>query len=272
MTARTNVAAVRAIAGRDLRIVARSRAVLIPTIAVPMVLLLTPPLALVVARTAPQSLASALVPLLTRLPADLIRQLPDEPVRQAAVLLLVYVFAPLYLLVPVLVASVTAADSVVGERERGTLEGLLDSPTTDRELLVGKLLTPWAIATVVSALGAVAYGAVANLVLLQYGLPPSFPNIEWAVLVGWVAPAAAAIGLGLIVAACHRVKTFQEASQAIGIIVLPIVALVVAQASGVLLFDVTVHLLVGAGLWVAAIVLLRVSARTFTRDRLATRE
>jgi ABC-type Na+ efflux pump permease subunit len=272
VTARLNTTAVLAIAGRDLRIVARSRAVLIPTIAVPIVLLLTPPLALLAARTAPDSLATALFPLLTRLPVEMLDQLPTEPARQAVVLLLLYVFAPLYLLVPVLVASVTAADSVVGERERGTLEGLLDSPTTDRELLIGKLLAPWGMATVVSALGAVAYGAVANLVLSQYGLPRSFPNLEWAVLVVWVAPAAAAIGLGLIVAASNRVKTFHEASQIIGIIVLPIVALVVAQAAGVVLFDVGVLLLFGAALWLMAVLLLRVSARGFRRDRLLTRD
>jgi ABC-type Na+ efflux pump permease subunit len=267
-----NRAAMLAIAGRDLRIVARSRAVLIPTIAVPMVLLLTPPLTLLAARTAPDSLVSALFPLLTRLPVEMFDQLPNEPARQAVVLLLVYVFAPLYLLVPVMVASVTAADSVVGERERGTLEGLLDSPTTDRELLIGKLLVPWGLATVVSALGAVAYGAVADLVLSQYGLPPSFPNIEWAVLVGWVAPAAAAIGLGLIVAAINRVKTFHEASQIIGIIVLPIVALVVAQAAGVVLFDAAVLALFGTVLWLVALLLLRASARSFRRDRLLTRD
>ena len=131
---------------------------------------------------------------------------------------------------------------------------------------------PWGLATVVSALGAVAYGAVADLVLSQYGLPPSFPNIEWAVLVGWVAPAAAAIGLGLIVAAINRVKTFHEASQIIGIIVLPIVALVVAQAAGVVLFDAAVLALFGTVLWLVALLLLRASARSFRRDRLLTRD
>lgn len=270
--ARLNRTAVLAIAGRDLRIVARSRAVLFPTIAVPLVLLLTPPLALVVARTAPESLASLLASLLARLPVAMLEQLPDEPARQAVVLLLVYVFAPLYLLVPVMVASVTAADSVVGERERETLEGLLDSPTTDTELLLGKVLAPWGLATVVSALGAVAYGLVANLVLAEYALPPSFPNAEWGVLVCWVAPGAAAIGLGLIVAASSRLKTFQEASQIIGIVVLPIVALVVAQVAGMVLFDVRMLLAFGAALWLAASLLLRAAARGFTRDRLLTRD
>lgn len=272
MRAGPNWAAVLAIAGRDLRVVFRSRAVLVPTIAVPIVLLLTPPLTLLAARTAPASLARALASLVTRLPQGVIEELPARPAERAVVLVLVYVFAPLYLLVPVMVASLTAADSVIGERQRGTLDALLNSPTTDRDLLLAKSLAPWSVATVVSAVGAIAYGAVANAVLSAYGMPPSFPNSEWAVLVLWVAPAVAAIGLGMVMAASPRVNTFHEASQLIGIVALPIVALVVAQATGSVLFDATLLATVGAALWLAALVLLRVAARSYRRERLATRD
>lgn len=272
MDARGNRAAVLAIAARDLRIVLRSRAVLVPTLAVPIVLLLTPPLTLLAARTAPASLARASASLVTRLPAGVVEHLSSRPAAQAVVLVLVYVFAPLYLLVPVMVASLTAADSVIGERQRGTLDALLNSPTTDRELLLAKSLAPWIVATVVSAVGAVAYGAVSNAVLSAYALPPSFPNREWAVLVVWVAPAVAAIGLGMVMAASPRVKTFHEASQLIGIVALPIVALVVAQAAGLVLFDATLLLALGGVLWLAAVLLLRTAARSYRRERLATRD
>jgi ABC-type Na+ efflux pump permease subunit len=267
-----NRGAVLAIAGRDLRIVARNRGVLIPLLIVPTILLLAPPLTLVLTAAAPDALAAELAPLLTRLPAELSDGLPSEPARAAAVLLLVYVFAPLYLLVPMMVASVTAADSVVGERERHTLEGLLHSPTTDRELLIGKLLTPWCVAVVAAVLGALAYGAVANMVLAQHGLPASFPNVAWAVLAVWVSPAAAAFGAGLILVLSHRLKTFQEATQVAGIVVLPIVGLVVAQAAGVVLFDVLLLALVGCLLWLLTLLLLNVAGRSFTRDRLLTRD
>ena len=272
MTGRINRAAVLAIAGRDLRIVARSRAVLIPMLVVPGLLLLTPPLTLIAATTAPDSLAAELAPLLVRLPNELSSQLPDEPARRTVVLLLVYVFAPLYLLVPVMVASVTAADTVVGERQRGTLEGLLHSPTTDRELLFGKLLAPWGMAAVVAVIGAVAYGVVANQALAQYGLPASFPNVPWVVLVVWVAPAASGFGVGLVVAVSARVKTFQEAAQVASIVVIPVVGLVVAQAAGLLLFDTLLLMLLGAVLWLVTLLLLRAAHGSFTRDRLLTRD
>ena len=271
VSGRLNITAVRAIAGRDLRIATRSRAVMIPLVVVPIVLLIVPPLVLLLAAGSPEVLGAELRPLLSRVAPGL-DGLPADPGAQAIVLVLVYVFAPLYLLVPVMVSSVTAADSVVGERERQTLEGLLHSPTTDRELFLGKLLAPWTLAIVVAVGSAVLYGLVANLVLAAYGVAPAFPNRAWVVLVAWVAPPAAGVGLGLIVLVSARVKTFQEASQVSGIVVVPVVGLVVAQAVGVLLFDVVMLAGLGAVLWVVTLLLMRFAVRRFRRDLLVARD
>jgi ABC-2 type transport system permease protein len=260
--------AVRAIAGRDLRLVRRSRAVLIPIMVMPLALLLVPPIALL-ATAAPDALAAELGPLLTRATPSM-GPPSSTPGQEAVVLLLVYVFAPLFLLVPIMVASVTAADSIVGERERGTLEGLLHSPTTDRELFLGKLAAPWIVATLVTLVSAACYAVIANAVLGSYGLPPVFPNRVWMVLIVWVGPAAACVGLTLIVLISARVKTFQEASQLSGIVVVPVVGLVIAQVAGLLLFDVALLVRLGFVLWLLTLLLMRFAVRMFRRDRLIT--
>ena len=265
----TNRGAVRAIAGRDLRLVRRSRAVLIPIVVVPIVLLLVPPLALLTTSGAPEALAAELQPLLARVTPAMAPP-ASTPGQQAIVLVLVHVFAPLFLVVPIMVASVTAADSVVGERERGTLEGLLHSPTTDRELLVAKLAAPWIVAALVTLVSAACYAVIANAVLGAYGLPPVFPNVVWAILILWVAPAAAGLGLTLIVLISARVKTFQEASQISGIVVVPLVGLVIAQVTGLLLFDVALLVGLGCVLWLLTLLLMRFAVRRFRRDRLIT--
>jgi tellurite resistance protein TehA-like permease len=76
----------------------------------------------------------------------------------------------------------------------------------------------------------------------------------------------------MIVVLSTRVKTFHEASQVAGIVVLPIVGLVVAQAAGLVLFDVVVLVLLGCVLWLLTLLLLRVAARSFRRDRMLTRD
>ena len=57
------------------------------------------------------------------------------------VLMLGFLFAPMFLILPLMVASIIGADSIVGEKERKTLEALLYTPATDRELYLAKLLS-----------------------------------------------------------------------------------------------------------------------------------
>jgi ABC-2 type transport system permease protein len=117
---------------------------------------------------------------------------------------------------------------------------------------------------------AAGYGAIANGVLGAYGLPAAFPNRVWMVLVGFVAPAAAGVSLGLIVVISSRVKTFQEASQISGIVVVPIVGMVVAQIAGLFLFDTALLIALGVILWLLTLLLMRFAVGRFRRDRLAT--
>lgn len=262
---------VLAVAARDLRLVMRGRALTVPVIALSTVLLIVPPVALLLAVDSGVALSAELASLLTRLPERLVSDLPGNADRRAVVLLLVYIFAPLYLALPVLVAGLTAADSVIGERERGTLEQLLHSPTTDRELLIGKLLVPWGVAMVVAVVGALIYGTVANITLIRLGLPRSFPNATWTVLVLWVVPAAAGLAVALVVAVATRLSTFAQASRMAGIVVLPIVGLVVAQVAGIVLFEPLTLAALGGVTWLLTLLLLRVSGRRFSRDQLLAR-
>lgn len=182
-----------------------------------------------------------------------------------------FFLAPLYLLIPLIVATVIAADSFAGERERGSLEALLQTPTTDAELLVAKTLSAWLPAVAVSTGGFVVYGVLANVLAWPYLGGLFFPTPMWLALALWVSPALAAVGLGLMVFVSSRVNSLQAAHQLGSLVVLPIVLLVIAQVTGAALLDVGLVLRTGAVLWVVAGLLLLVATRVFTRDQLATR-
>jgi hypothetical protein len=68
-----------------------------------------------------------------------------------------------------------------------------------------------------------------------------------------------------------RVDTFLEANQLTGLLALVIVALMVGQGSGLLLLSLPVLLLVGLALYAADLVLIRLGAAIFSRDRLMAR-
>jgi ABC-2 type transport system permease protein len=268
-----NVRATRAIVRKDLLVVRQTKAVLLPIIIVPLVMLLLLP---ILAAFAPHLVnlpgASDLTGLLDRMPESFAARFEGLDDDQTVVtLLLVYLFAPMYLIVPLMVASVIAADAFAGEKERRTLEALLYTPTTDEELLVGKLLTGFVPALAVAWGGFLLYVVVANAAGWQVMGRLFFPTPMWWVLALWVAPAVAAVGLGATVLVSARVQTFQEAYQIGGVVVLPIVLLVVGQAAGVVVLSTAVVVALGAAFWVVAAVLLVVGARTFRRGELLAR-
>jgi hypothetical protein len=272
-----NTRAIRAVIRKDLYAVVRSKAVLIPLILVPLLMLVIMPAIMVFAGGAASSASatagnSDIAELLAMAPEGLRSILESYECDQIWIVFsTVYMFAPLFLIIPMMVSSVIAADSFAGERERKTLEALLHTPLTNWELLLAKMLSAWLAALAVSLIGFVLYTVVVNLI----GWPAMgrffFPNLMWLALVFWVAPAAAGLGLGATVLVSSRVNTFQEAYQTGGLIVIPIVALVIAQSVGVMYFSVGLALLLGLGIWIIDIILLWVGVRTFKRDALITR-
>ena len=261
-----NARAVRALVRRDLTRVAGSKPVLVPLGAVPLALLIVMPVVIGLLPTLVGAMAGMreVEGRLDQLPAAVIDTLPADPATRVAALALVYLLAPLYLLVPMMVAIVIAADSFAGERERRTLELLLNAPVTDAELFLGKILSAWIPALAVGVGGAVVYGLVADLVT---GVM-LFPNLMWTALAVWVAPGVAALGLGAAVIASSRVAGFQEANQLAGVVVLPLVGLMIAQGAGALLLSSSLVLALGAAIWVVAAALLIVGVRTFNRPAL----
>ena len=269
-----NWALISAVIRRDLTLVLRNRGVVLPMILVPLMLLVALP-ALVAfvpsALSMPGASLSDLESLMERMPTGLQEELAGyNEIQRAVVLVLVYFFAPMYLIVPLMVASVIAADSFAGEKERKTLEALLYVPLSQGELLLGKMLSAWLPALAVAWVGFVLYSVTANLAAWPVMGRLFFPTLSWCVLAVWVTPAVAGLGLGLNVLISARVRTFQEAYQLGGVVVLPIVALVAAQAAGVLYFDVWLALALGAAVWVVAGGLLWLGARSFRSETLLT--
>jgi len=267
-------AMVWAMVQRDLRLVSRSRGVLVPLAVVPLVTLVLIPAMIAFlpgVSGAPEQLLSSLPLQLT--PADVVQaQVASlSPEESFITLALLHFMAPVYLLVPLIVASVIAADSFAGERERKSLEALLYLPTTDTELLAAKILSAWLPAVTVGGVGFVLYGLTINL----FGWPVMgrlfFPTWTWLVIGLWVMPAVAGLGLGVGALISSRVGTVQESSQLGSIVVMPLLVLLLAQLGGRLHLGVPQALLLGGFLWATTLVLLRLGRRWCSREALLLR-
>jgi ABC-type Na+ efflux pump permease subunit len=174
----------------------------------------------------------------------------------------------MFLMLPILVASVIAADSFAGEKERKTLEALLYTPTTNRELFVAKLLSGWLAAIAVAWVGFVLYIVMANAAAWSQLHRIFFPNAMWLVLILWVVPAIAGLGVGAMVLASSRAQGFQDANQLSGLVILPVVALFYLQVAGVMYFNVIVAILMGLVTWLLTGLSIWLGSRIFQRNRL----
>jgi ABC-2 type transport system permease protein len=261
---------IRAVMAKDLTAVRRSKAVVLPMVLVPMVLLVVLPLVLGLAARSQEHFD--LTRVLDSLPGDLARPILSLPQREQLIVLVSgYLLAPLFLIVPLMVSAVLAADAFAGEKERKTLESLLHLPLHERDLFAAKFLTAYVPGVLVSWVGFVCFAVVSNAVAWPVMHRVFVPNKPWAVLIFWVAPAVTAVGLSVIVRVSARARTSQEANQLGGTVILPLIVLAVGQASGLLLVDIKIAIAIGALLWVLAFVLCSRGARRFTRDLLATR-
>lgn len=264
---------IAAVTRRDLRIVRGSKPVIIPMLIVPAVLLVAIPAAMVVTvRLGADAFdLGDIEAMLGALSPEVAARVTADPVAGIVEVALVYLLAPMLLIVPLMTASVIAADAIAGERERQTLESLLLTPLTDRELYTAKLLSAWLPAAAVGVAGGIVYAAVAELTTIGLVEHRLFPNLVWAGLVLWVGPAIAAVSLGITVLVSARVRTVQEAFQLAGIVVLPVIALIVSQAAGVLVLSPVLVLIGGAVIWVVAALMLPAGARAVSRTRLGER-
>ena len=260
--------AIRTIVVRDLTAVRRAKAVFLPMIFVPTVLLVVLPLGIgLFARTANSVNAT---PFLDNLPAHLADPILSAPPAEQLILLVNgYLLAPLFLIVPLMVSAVLAADAFAGEKERRTLESLLHLPVSDKDLFVAKLAVSFIPALVVSWVGFLCFAIVSNGVAWPVVHRIFVPTKLWLVMILWVAPAVAALGLGVMVRVSARASTTQEANQLGGAVILPLIFLAMGQATGLLLVDLSIAIGIGALVWTIALWLIGRGAQRFSRDRLA---
>jgi ABC-2 type transport system permease protein len=264
---------IRAIAVKDWQEVRQNRMAWSPVLILPFIFCVFLPLLIILLpQVVPdaKSMSADDLALLTRgAPPFLQEQLKGMSDNQVVILLLLgYTLAPLFLIMPLMTSSVIGADSFAGEKERKTMEALLYTSATERELFFGKV-----VAALVPAVG-ITWGSfvIYTLILDVFGGRVMqrvwFPTPPWWPLILWVTPAIAVAGIMAAVIISARVNSFMAAYQTSSALVLPLVILVVGQIGGLVFLGVEVMLVLGFILWVVDGALLWLVLKLFSRARL----
>ena len=175
---------------------------------------------------------------------------------------------PFFLIVPIMASSVMAASSFVGEKEKHTLETLLYSPLSLRQLFQAKILAGFSVGMMVSYLSFAAmllvvemevYFLTGNLITL---------GISWLIIMLLIAPSFSLVAIAVTVRSSAKAKTIEEAQQRAVFLIFPILALVIGQFTGILLINSWILLGLGAVLVVLDMLLMKRAAGSFTYEKL----
>ncbi len=136
--------------------------------------------------------------------------------------------AGIFLLMPIAITSTVAAFSIVGEKQQRTLEPILATPITDRQLMLGKLLAsvgPTVALTWAAGLLAIL---IVDAVFASRGLAAPLPDRFWTVVLLVLAPALAAAVALVTMRLSARSSDPQATVQTSMFAVLPIFLLLIA--------------------------------------------
>ena len=179
-------------------------------------------------------------------------------------------FLVFFLLMPAYIPLAIATFSIIGEKQARSLEPVLAAPIRTVELLAGKViaalvpgvLAGWLTYLVFVALASFVYGTA----LFGVVTDPS-----WLMGVFVLGPA---IGLSSVVAGVivsSRVSDPRVAQQIGGIIIVPIIAVILLQATGTVLVGATGYFILAVIVTIVSLVGLRIGVVLFDREAILTR-
>lgn len=236
-----NTHKIRIVFKKDWLEIKRNWQVLLPIVVVPLMFSVLLPVIIVLIPSLSPTQSTSLQgfeALIANLPANVQAEIAGMTSQQLLVYIMVlYFFAPLFLVIPLMASSVISSDSFAGEKERKTIEALLATPISDSELFLGKVLVSFIPAMIVTIASFAVYSVVVDIAAFSlFNGALLLPNAEWLILIFGLAPTLALASIGLTVIISSKVKGFREAQQISVILLLPILGLVFAQASGAILF------------------------------------
>jgi ABC-type Na+ efflux pump permease subunit len=250
----------------------RNWQVLFPLLVIPLVFSIMLPIMVIGSTVSVPANASSygLQTLLKTLPVHVKDEIAGMTGRQAIIYIVsVYLFAPIFLVIPIMASSIIASDSFAGEKERRTMEALLATPLSDGEMLLGKMLISFVPAVLVTVAAFLVYSAVIDHFTLElFGGGLLFPNNTWLMLIFVLAPALAFADIALTVLISARAKGVREAQQISALLLVPLIGIVVGQVSGAMLLDPWLVIEMASALIAIDVVMFVASIKTFGRTHM----
>lgn len=254
-----------AVTKKDIRSVTLNKQVFAVLLIVPLALTIVLPSIFVLVTAFAPDAASDFQKILDMLPADNVAHSQQQRIFG---LILNNIMPVFFLMIPIMASSVMAASSFVGEKEKHTLETLLYSPLSLKQMFQAKILAGFSVGMMVSYISFAAMMLVLELEVFLLTGEAILPSSSWLAIMLLIAPAISIIAIAVTVRSSAKAQTIEEAQQRAVFLVFPILALLIGQFTGILLISAGLLWGVGAVLAALDVLLMRGAAGSFTYEKL----
>ena len=254
-----------AVMTKDIRSVTLNKQVFAVLLIVPLALTIVLPSIFVLVTAFAPDAASDFQKILDMLPAD---NGAHSQQQRIFGLILNNIMPVFFLMIPIMASSVMAASSFVGEKEKHTLETLLYSPLSLKQMFQAKILAGFSVGMMVSYISFAAMMLVLELEVFLLTGKAILPSSSWLAIMLLIAPAISIIAIAVTVRSSAKAQTIEEAQQRAVFLVFPILALLIGQFTGILLISAGLLWGVGAVLAALDVLLMRGAAGSFTYEKL----
>ncbi|MDK6233846.1 ABC transporter permease subunit [Aerococcus sanguinicola] len=174
---------------------------------------------------------------------------------------------PLFLLIPVMIANVLSSEGFIGEKENKSLEGLLYTPISIRSLVIGKILSALIPSILITWLFTLIYEIIfttgSYFTIGNY----IFLDSVWLYASLFLAPLLTILSIALVFAISPYVGNTKSAQSIALIIVVPIMAMLISQASGAILLKRSIILFIIALLFVIDFIVVAILIKRFNIEK-----
>ncbi len=176
-----------------------------------------------------------------------------------------------FIMIPVILPTVMASYSFVGEKINRSLEPLLATPTTDSELLAGKSLSIFLPCMVMTWLSFIPFVLIVNAFTARpLGYSP-LPDVTWLIGVFLIAPLFCVMSIALNVVVSSRVSDVRASQQIGSLVILPVVVFFVIALAGFFTLGPEVMLLMAGIVLLADLGIAYLCLKTFQREQILIR-
>ncbi|MHB9936840.1 ABC transporter permease [Clostridium sporogenes] len=258
----------KALIYKDINEITSSKRVIIPMTIVPIVLIVIIPLTILIGANYignDSSMFTKIAPLIKKLPSEYKTYTPAQLLIKVT---MNFMFPSYFLIIPIMCSGVIGASSFVGEKEHKTLESLLYTPISMEQLLRAKILGVFVPSYIVTLISFIVFGIIFNIGGFIYFGRLIFPDVKWLIIILWISPAINLLSLIFTVMVSSKSDTFQEAQQVSGLLVIPVILILVAQMTGVLLLSKVVMLIGGGVILILDYILIKRISSKFIPEKL----